>query len=98
MTQPSTPPDHPEKVGLPPVTFFYTLDQIANMLVMSVESFTAKYVYFNMVSTGRKTPHEMMARNIAKPGEPPDWRIVQAEFVRWLKLKGFRVQALGRVT
>ena len=94
----TTPPDHPEKVGLPPVTFLYTLDQVANMLCMSVESFVSKYVYFMMVSRGVKSPHEMMARNIAKPGDKPDWRIPQAEFVRWLKLKGFKVQALGRVT
>lgn len=96
--EPSTPPDHPEKVGLPPVTFLYTLDQIANMLLMPVDSFVTQHVYFMMVTTGRKTPHEMMARNIAKPGKEPDWRIAQAEFVRWLKLKGFKVQALGRVT
>lgn len=93
----STPPDHPEKVGLPPVTFFYTLDQIASMLNMSVETLVASHVYFHMRSTGMKSPHEMMARNIGKPGFPPDWRIAQAEFIRWLKLKGFKVQALGRV-
>lgn len=94
----TTPPDHPEKVGLPPVTFFYTLDQIASMLVMPLGVFAAKYVYLMGRTVGVKTPHEMTARNIAKPGDKPDWRIPQAEFVRWLKLKGFKVQALGRIT
>lgn len=94
----STPPDHPEKVGLPVVTFLYTLDQIASMLMMSEHQLASAHVYFHMRSTGAKRKDEMLARNIAKEGDKPDWRVPQAEFVRWLRLKGFKVHALGQVT
>lgn len=91
------PPDQPEKVGLPPVTFLYTLDQIAVMLQVPEERVRSTLVHYHMRSTGRKSPHQMLARNIADPAENPDWRIPQAEFVRWLKLKGIRVFSIARL-
>lgn len=94
----STPPDHPEKVGLPVVTFLYTLDQIGSMLSMNVEGLATTYIYFQGRSLGIKKPSEMLARNIADEDKEPDWRVPQGEFVRWLRLKGFRVTALGKVT
>ena len=87
----------PQKVGLPPITFLYTLDQISTMLNLSHESFVARYVYFHLRNARPKRPDEMLARNIAGPGYNPDWRIPQAEFVRWLKFKGFRIVPGGAV-
>lgn len=87
----------PQSVGLPVVTFLYTLDQIASMLGMQVEYFISSYVYFHLRSTGPKRPDEMLARNIARPEMPPDWRIPQAEFVRWLRFKGMKVLPGGAV-
>lgn len=93
----STPPDHPEKVGLPVVTFLYTLDQMASMMSMDLDGLAANYIYFQGRSLGRKRPNEMLARNIADEGKEPDWRVPQGEFVRWLRLKGFSVKPLGKV-
>lgn len=87
----------PQSIGLPPITFLYTLDQIAAMVNMQISTLTAKYVYFHLRNTRPKRPDEMMARNIANPEDAPDWRIPQAEFIRWLRFKGFRVVPGGAI-
>lgn len=87
----------PESVGLPPITFLYTLDQIATMLNIKQETLVSKYVYFHLRNTRPKRPDEMIARNIAGPGYTPDWRIAQAELIRWLRFKGFRVLPGGTI-
>lgn len=86
-----------ERVGLPPITFLYTLDQISTMLNMNHQTFVSSYVYFQLRSTRPRRPDEMLARNIAGAGCDPDWRIPQAEFIRWLRFKGFRVIPGGAV-
>lgn len=87
----------PQSVGLPPITFLYTLDQIAAQLNMPLERFVATYVFFHLRNTGLKRPDEMLARNIAKPEAPPDWRIPQQEYIRWLRFKGIKVIPGGAV-
>lgn len=87
----------PEEVGLPPVTFLYTMDQIAVMLNVAESSVRVNKIYYHLRSPGRHLPSQMLARNIAAPDEPPDWRVTQQEFVRWLKLKGIRVITTARI-
>jgi hypothetical protein len=70
----------PEEVGLPVITFLYTLDQVASMLQMNVETFINKYVYLHMRS-GPFLRHQIRASNIAPEGEKPDWRIAQNEWL-----------------
>ncbi len=92
------PDNSPESVGLPPITFLYTLDQVASMVNMDLETFTLTYVWYHNRSTGVRYPRNMVARNLAEPHETPDWRIAQAEFIRWLKYMGFKVTKFGTVT
>jgi hypothetical protein len=92
-----TAKNSPQSVGLPTVTFLYTIDQIAAMVGHEYNSFVGRFVFFHLRNTRPKRPDEMLARNIAKPGDPPDWRIPQAEFVRWLRFKGFKVIPGGAV-
>lgn len=91
-------PQDPTKVGLPARPFFYTVDQIAVCLNLSVETVKQKYLFFDGRSTGSQSIHLMVARNIAKPTDRPEWRIAEREFVRWLKLKKFKVYDAGVVT
>lgn len=84
-------PSKPEAVGLPVITFLYTLDQVASMLQKDMMEFADRYVYFHMRMTGPFMRHQIRASNIAPEGQVPDWRIAQEEFVRWLRLHGFRV-------
>jgi hypothetical protein len=78
------------EVGLPPRPFLYTLDQIAVLTDLSVETLTTQYLHFEGRSINRPKLGMMIARNIAQPDKDPDWRVVEAEFKRWMKHKGFR--------
>ena len=82
-------------VGLPPRTFLYTLDQLSVMLDMSEQAIKQSHIYFWGRSTG-STPRDLMiARNIAGPGEKPEWRVAEREFTRWMRTKGFKHYEVG---
>lgn len=93
-------PANPEKVGMPLRPFLWTLDQIAVML--NVEEKTIRhgrgYLYYEGRSTGVRARDLMTARNIAPADQRPDWRVAEREFLRWLKVKGFKVYERGVVT
>lgn len=80
-----------QSVGLPPTSFLYTIDQICTLIAMNQDQAMRTIFYFYMRSTGAKSPHHMMVRDISPPNEQPEWRVAEAEFVRWLKLKGYEV-------
>lgn len=86
------PPSHAKQVGLPPRPFLYTLDQISVMTDLPETALKAKHIYFEGRSIGTKTPHQMSARNMNadNPAVKPDWRILDKEFVRWMRVKGFK--------
>lgn len=90
------PPLDPKKVGLPPRPFLYTLDQIADLLMIT-PSGLKEYIHFDGRSVGSPQRTQMVARNIALSGKQPDWRVAEQEFTRWLRVKGFRVYARGFV-
>jgi hypothetical protein len=77
-------------VGLPPRPFLYTLDQISTLLEVSPLQVGQYYIYFEGRSTGRASADLMKARNIAPRNHPPEWRVAEAELVRWMKRKGFK--------
>lgn len=73
--------------------FLYTLDQIAQILNLTIERLEKVYVV--KIRPGGNTSRKdlvggrrMVARNIS-PDSNPDWRISDAEFNRWMKLMGF---------
>lgn len=80
-----------DNVGLPPRPFLYTLDQLAVLLDVSEVSLRQSHVYFEQRSTGVRRKDMMLARNIARPNEKPDWRVAEREFIRWMRTKGFRI-------
>lgn len=79
-----------EAVGLPPQPFLYTLDQIAQMLGKTKQT-VAKYLHYYGVSPGKCPEGKMSTSNLASVGETPDWRVADAELIRWLRYKGFKV-------
>ena len=80
-----------EQVGLPPRPFLYTLDQISALVSIPQPALEKKFVWFDGRSIGRKTANFMVARNIAPEDQPPDWRVMDNELVRWMRRKGFRI-------
>lgn len=97
-----------DKVGLPPRAFLYTLDQIAEMLSVSTRHIQTRYVYYDGLNVGVQPKKLLMARNIAPDYRPPshaepdghgkaEWRVAEAELIRWLKYMGFRIYDRGWV-
>jgi hypothetical protein len=100
MTQPEKHEkiEQPEKLGLPPMPFFYHLDQVAVFLNQTVEDLCETRIFFAGRSIGKPTIMQLRAVNIAvDPDDTPDWRITQGELIRWLKVLGIRVYSRGRV-
>lgn len=79
-----------DEIGLPYRPFLYTLDQIAQLLSLQMQSLTSTYIYFEGRSTGMMSRNLMLARNIAPPDQLPEWRIAERELLRWMKRKGFK--------
>lgn len=71
--------------------FLYTLDQIATLLHLQIGELKSKYIYFDGRSTGEQLPSMMLAQDISPEGEKPEWRVQEAEFIRWMRHKKFRI-------
>jgi hypothetical protein len=91
-------PSKPESIGLPPRPFLYTIDQIAAILDVRQTQVENHYVHFEGRSIGAAHRGLLVARNIAPPGAPPDWRVAEREIIRWFKHKGFRWYERGYPT
>lgn len=86
------------QVGLPPRPFLYTLDQIAVMTGITETRLLQTHCFLEQRSLGSPGKHLLKCRNIAARDERPDWRILEAELIRWMKVKGFRYYEVGRFT
>ena len=86
------------RVGLPPRVFLYTVDQLAVMLDLAEADIHRRLLFHEGRDIGRRKTDEMLARNIACRGDKPEWRVSEKEFIRWMKLKGFKYYDRGTVT
>ena len=85
-----------QSIGLPPVTFLFTIDQIASMINVEEQTVKTSYLYFMGRTTGLKKRSHMIAVNIAaEPNDKADWRVSHQEFVAWLRRMGFRKEQLS---
>jgi hypothetical protein len=84
-------------VGLPPLVFMFTIDQISSMMNMSEKYVRAEYLFYLGRSTGLKKRHHMNAVNIAPEGEKAEWRVSWEEFLSWLKKMGFKASDVTRI-
>lgn len=82
--------DWTRKTVISPIRpFLYTLDQISSMLAIDERELIAVYLFLDGRSTFPKAKHHLTARNIAPPDHEPEWRVIEAELVRWLKVLGY---------
>ena len=88
-------PSEAPKIGIPVRVFLFTVDQLSVMLDIDENSLRQTHLYFEGRSIGSKKKSLMVARNIAGENEKPDWRVTEREFVRWMKMKGFRYYERG---
>lgn len=78
-------------VGLPPLIFLFTIDQLAVMLNVTEQHVMTVYLYYVNRSSGIKKTHQMSAINIAPDNATPDWRVSSKEFFKWCQRKGITV-------
>jgi hypothetical protein len=78
-------------IGLPPIIFMFTIDQIASMLNIDERTVMTTYLYYVGRSTGRKATHQMDTINIAPEERDPEWRVPTKEFLRWCTRRGIKV-------
>ena len=90
--------DDPSGIGLPARPFLYTVDQISVLVGVPERTLHQQHLYHEGRDIGIKDRHHLTARNIARPEDKPDWRISEREFIRWMKLKGWKYYDRGTVT
>lgn len=76
-----------ERRGVPRRPIFWTLDQVAGMLNLSVPVLRNSYVWFDGKDVGVYQRDYLLAVNLARASinaGQPDWRIEDSEFIRWL--------------
>jgi hypothetical protein len=78
------------KAHMPRPVFQYTLDQIAMCLALDETYLRASLIHFDTVTAGTKPRGKMTAHNVADLGDKPDWRVTENEFIRWLRMRGYR--------
>lgn len=93
-----TLPSGAPKIGMPTRVFLYTIDQLGVMLDLSERQIKEQYVYFDGRSIGSRRKDLMIARNIAPSDQKPEWRVAEREFVRWMRVKGYRHYETGAVS
>lgn len=79
------------QIELPSRPFFYTFDQLETLLNMP-QKVLLTHVHLGGYSPGRQTPDLMLATdNSPQNSSRPDWRVEEAELVRWLRRRGYTV-------
>jgi len=73
--------------GLPYRPFLYHLDQIQDLLLINDLN---PILYYDRRSTGIHKPQLLKAINVMPEGVKPEWRIEEAELLRWMQHMGFR--------
>lgn len=82
-------------VGLPLRPFLYSIDQIATLLALN-ETQVKRHMHFDGKNPGKCPPNKMLTRNINKDEQGfPQWRVAEAELIRWLRTKGYRFYERG---
>lgn len=80
-----------ELLGLPTPVFLYHIDQISAMIMISErEMLTSRLLYLEGREVGKQRKDQIRAINVARLDASAQWRVEEAEFVRWARHKGFR--------
>lgn len=88
---------------IPIKMFMYHIDQIASMLDVTELTMKKNMLYYQGRERRKWTQDDLVAVNISRVNAPPEWRISEEEFMRWMKYKGIkfvnpRKQNVNRIT
>lgn len=84
-----------DKIGLPIKPFFYTLDQLSELLQIDEGTLKKLYLFYEGRDVGIPPRTKMPAVNVAQPGEKPMWRVSERHLIGWLRSKGLRFYHRG---
>lgn len=74
-----------DRRGLPYQPFFYTVDQVAAFLNLTVESLTKSYLFRVGEDRGVYRKNLLRAVDLCPVETQRDWRVAEAELIRWLR-------------
>lgn len=74
-----------EQVGLPTKPFFYTVEQVADLLAVDIKTLENTILHFKGFG-GTSGPDRLAATNL-RTTDNPLWRIPEDELLRWLRRK-----------
>jgi len=80
-----------EKVKLPLREFMYTIDQIAYLLELKEQYVKERIIFYEGRTVGVPTRDEMVAVNVAREGDKPEWRVAERHLKRWMRFKGYKI-------
>ena len=86
-----------ESFGIPTRVFLFTVDQLSVMLDLPDKYILENLLYLEGRSIGTAKRQLMQARNIAPADQKPEWRVAEREFIRWMRVKGFKYYDRGAV-
>lgn len=86
-----------EKIGIPTRVFLFTVDQLSVMLDLPEKYILDNLLYLEGRSIGTPKKSLIQARNVAPPELKPEWRVTEREFIRWMRVKGFKYYDRGSV-
>lgn len=78
-----------DRIELPPRDFLYTLDQIATLTEIPLDTLKRSYIFYEGRNVGVCPKTKLKARDISADTKP-DWRVTERGFVQWLRFKGFK--------
>jgi hypothetical protein len=78
---------------LPEHPFFYTLDQIQNLLSVSQDWLRRRTFYLGR-SPNAKRLDDLEAINLSAANEPPTWRVSERELLRWLARHHYKIEVI----
>lgn len=81
-------------VGLPEKPFFFTLDQIGGFLEMDITTLR-KVLFYQDRSVGLCPKDRIKCINMAAANETPEWRVLDRDFIGYLRYKGIRYYSRG---
>jgi hypothetical protein len=80
-----------KKFNFPLRVWFFTVEEIAEMLAVDLDKVKREYVYYLGLTPGVAKKDLLKAANLSPLDATPEWRISEEEFARWLRVKGFTV-------
>lgn len=83
------------KLGLPVRPFFYTFEQLSQLMSVDQRNLERFMVHYKGRSVGAPPRDKLAATNLSPEGEMPQWRVEEKDLIRWMRFKGINFANRG---